>query len=164
MSSAVTFCTSTYRASLARLLAAYGMQLALVARGTAIPGSYWGDSEAGLVADTLYVREDTPLHSALHEACHYICMDELRRTGLHTDAGGDNSEENAVCYLQAILADRIADYDRDTLFADMDRWGYSFRLGSASAWFADDADDAYDWLLRHRLIDTGMNATGLLRR
>ena len=26
-------------------------------------------------------------------------------------------------------------------------WGYSFRLGSAAAWFAEDAEDARDWLI-----------------
>ena len=31
------------------------------------PGSYWGDSEAGLRGNALYVRADTPLHSLLHE-------------------------------------------------------------------------------------------------
>ncbi len=25
---------------------------------------------------------------------------------------------------------------------DMDEWGYSFRLGSAANWFAEDAEDA----------------------
>ena len=39
-----------------------------------LPGSYWGDSEAGLRANVLYVRADTPLHSLLHELSHYVCM------------------------------------------------------------------------------------------
>lgn len=164
MSPSVTRCTSRHRASLARLLAEYRIRLELVAQAAPIPGSYWGDSEAGLIADTLYVREDTPLHSALHEACHYICMDDARRAALHTDAGGDDGEENAVCYLQAVLADRLDGYDRDSLFGDMDRWGYSFRLGSAGAWFAEDADDARQWLLQHRIIDGGLQTTGRLRQ
>jgi hypothetical protein len=29
----------------------------------------------------------------------------------------------------------------------MDAWGYTFRLGSARAWFETDADDARAWLL-----------------
>ena len=111
-----------------------------------IPGSYWGDSEAGLVGDRLYVRPDTPLHSALHEACHWLCMDAARRAGLHTDAGGDDIEECAVCYLQILLADRLPGVGRARLMRDMDAWGYSFRLGSVGAWFEHDADDARDWL------------------
>ena len=91
--------------SLEQLLQHYGMRLKLVANGQSIPGSHWGDSEAGLISSVLYVRPDTPIHSALHETCHYICMDDLRRENLHTDAGGDYDEENAVCYLQILLAE-----------------------------------------------------------
>ena len=39
------------------------------------------------------------------------------------------------------------------MFADMDRWGYSFRLGSSRAWFERDAADAHDWLIRNDLLD-----------
>lgn len=119
----------------------------------AIEGSYWGETEAGLVANELVVRHDTPLHSALHEACHYICMDSERRATLHTDAGGTDQEENAVCYLQILLADEFDDYDREQMMSDMDEWGYSFRLGSAKAWFERDAEDARAFLLEHGLID-----------
>jgi hypothetical protein len=35
----------------------------------------------------------------------------------------------------------------------MDEWGYTFRLGSAAAWFAEDAADALLWLLARGLID-----------
>ena len=38
------------------------------------------------------------------------------------------------------------------MMADMDAWGYTFRLGSASAWFERDAEDAREWLLGHGLI------------
>ncbi|MCB1772899.1 MAG: hypothetical protein KDI88_04735, partial [Gammaproteobacteria bacterium] len=127
-------------------------------------GSYWGDSEAGLVDNQLYVRADTPLHSALHEACHFICMDTRRRAMLHTDAGGDIPEENAVCYLQGILADGIAGYGRRQLLSDMDAWGYTFRLGSAHTWFDQDAADARAWLQRHRIIDADRSPTGRLRQ
>jgi hypothetical protein len=98
------------------------------------------------------VREDTPLHSILHEACHYICMDRQRREALDTNAGGDYDEENAVCYLQLLLADEIDGFERDTMFRDMDAWGYSFRLGSARAWFEQDAEDARTWLVDEGLI------------
>jgi len=164
MSSAVTPCTSEHLNSLRKVLAGYGMQVEQVAIDADIPGSYWGESEAGLVGKTLFIRSDTPLHSALHEACHYICMDDERRARLHTDAGGDVPEENAVCYLQALLADNIPRYDRVSLFRDMDRWGYSFRLGSAQAWFERDASDALGWLLNHRIIDDAQQPTGQLRR
>lgn len=135
------------------LLREYGLRVELVAQGAAIPGSYWGEPEAGLVGDVLHVRMDTPVHSALHEGCHYICMDEARRAGLHTDAGGTDTEENAVCYLQALLAPRLPGYSCAQLFADMDAWGYNFILGSAQAWFAGDAEDAQAWLRRAGLID-----------
>lgn len=139
-------------APLSALLAQHGLALALVGPGE-IPGSYWGEREAGLIGHTLYARLDTPVHSILHEACHYICMDTARRDTLHTDARGDDVEEVAVCYLQALLADRVKDYSRERLFADMDAWGYTYRLGSTRAWFEHDAEDARDWLRSHRLID-----------
>ncbi len=164
MSNEVTHCSATQLRALKELLATYGMRVGGVDAGTMIPGSYWGDCEAGLVADTLYVRDDTPLHSALHEACHYVCMDEARRAVLHTDAGGDYAEEDAVCYLQGLFADRLPDYNRDRLFSDMDAWGYRFRLGTARAWFERDAESARRWLIDHRIIDKAGRPTGLLRR
>jgi hypothetical protein len=134
------------------LLAPQGLSIVTVADSDTIPGSYWGEREAGLIGSALYVRADTPVHSALHEACHYLCMDEARRSGLHTDAGGSDVEESAVCYLQGLLAPRLAGYSRDRLFADMDAWGYHFRLGSTRAWFELDSEDARAWLLRHGLL------------
>ena len=163
MSSDFTKCTPEHLDSLTELLGRYGLQIVRVAANAPIPGSYWGESEAGLVGDQLHLRGDTPLHSALHEACHFICMDEVRRSRLHTDAGGDVAEENAVCYLQGLLADRVRDYDRARLFDDMDAWGYTFRLGSARDWFEQDADDARNWLLDHAIIDRDQCLTGKLR-
>jgi hypothetical protein len=139
-------------ADLRALLAGHGLSLEWLAQDTDIPGSYWGESEAGLVGDRLYVRPDTPLHSALHEACHWLCMDAGRRAGLHTDAGGDDIEECAVCYLQVLLADCLPGVGRARLLRDMDAWGYSFRLGSAAAWFAGDAEDARAWLQERGLL------------
>ncbi|MCW8925779.1 MAG: hypothetical protein OQJ84_05950 [Xanthomonadales bacterium] len=138
---------------LASLLSAYGLQLRSVGPDDEIPGSFWGDEEAGLIGNELLVRADTPLHSLLHEACHYVCMDRDRRDGLDTDAGGDHDEENAVCYLQVLLADFIESFGQERMFRDMDRWGYTFRLGSARAWFEHDADDALAWLVEHSLVD-----------
>lgn len=146
------------RIALQLLLARYGLDMTLVAPQEVIPGSYWGESEAGLIADRLYVRLDTPLHSALHESAHYICMAPERRARLHTDAQGDTDEESAVCYLQILLSDAMA-VPRSRMFADMDAWGYSFRLGSTAQWFSHDADDARLWLLDHQLIDSSGQLT-----
>lgn len=141
------------RVSLGVLLDRYGIDIAFVAPGEPIPGSFWGDSEAGLVGSRLYLRPDTPLHSVLHEAAHFVCMTPERRTGLHTDAGGDTDEENAVCYLQIEWAATLPQVGRQRLCDDMDAWGYSFRLGSASAWYAQDAADARRWLIDHGILD-----------
>ncbi|HEU4654231.1 MAG TPA: hypothetical protein VFS47_09595 [Steroidobacteraceae bacterium] len=139
-------------AAIRALLARFGLDVEHVQKGAEIPGSYWGEAEAGLVGDTLSWRDDTPVHSVLHEACHFICMDDVRRRGLNRDAGGDDPEENAVCYLQVILADHIPGFGRDRLMQDMDAWGYSFRLGSTKAWFENDAEDARQWLVSHGVL------------
>ncbi len=138
--------------ALAEVINHLGMQCRLVDQNSDIPGSFWGDEEAGLIGNTLYIRPDTPVHSALHEACHYACMDDERRASLHTNAGGNAAEENAVCYLQILLADALPDMGREKIFSDMDAWGYSFRLGSARAWFEQDAEDARQWLLQRALL------------
>ena len=145
------------------LLAAYGLVCEPVEAECDIPGSFWGESEAGLVGNRLLARVDTPVHSILHEACHYVCMTPDRRRGLHTDAGGDYDEESAVCFLQVVLADYLAGAGSSRLMRDMDTWGYSFRLGSARAWFERDADEARDWLVHHRLLDAGLRPTWRLR-
>jgi len=134
-------------AAVQSLFAPAGLSVATVANERPIPGSHWGDDEAGLIRRTLFVRNDTPVHSALHEGCHWLMMDESRREALHTDAGGTSTEENAVCCLQILLADRLPAMGRARMLADMDRWGYSFRLGSAARWFAEDADDARECLV-----------------
>lgn len=133
-------------AALPELFAPFGLSIAYVEPDADIPGSYWGAPEAGLIGGTLYLRPDTPVHSALHEGSHFLCMDADRRAQLHTDAGGADVEEHAVCYLQCVLADRVRGYSRGRCFADMDAWGYTFVLGSAAAWFERDSDDAQAWL------------------
>ena len=135
------------------LLERFGLQVVLVQAEQEIPGSFWGEPEAGLVGNQLFVRSDTPVHSALHEACHYICMDQERRKHLHTDAGGTELEECGVNYLQILLANYLDEIGSEALMQDMDRWGYSFRLGSTKAWFEHDAKDAREWLFQHQLID-----------
>ena len=134
-----------------QLLARYQLSLKVV-HDNEIPGSFWGDEEAGLIGHELYARPDTPIHSILHEGCHFICMDEQRRTQLHTNAEGDYDEENAVCYLQIVLANKLQEMGQNRMMLDMDRWGYSFRLGSARNWFEQDADDAITWLKQHKLL------------
>ncbi|HEV7431478.1 MAG TPA: hypothetical protein VGN77_00440 [Steroidobacteraceae bacterium] len=151
------------RSAIARLLANFGLDLRLSDAGVDIAGSYWGESEAGLQGSTLLARLDTPLHSILHEAAHYICMSPERRVGLDRDAGGDDAEENAVCYLQVLLAEQLRGYGRASAWGDMDEWGYSFRLGNARAWFEQDAHDARAWLQTAGLIDASDNPTGRLR-
>lgn len=137
--------------NLENLLASYGLKLSYVAPGKPIPGSYWGEPEAGLVGHAIFARPDTPLHSVLHESGHILCMNAERRSRLHTDAGGNDAEESAVCYLQIVLAGALG-VDVSEITGDMDAWGYSFRLGSARAWYLHDAEDAFTWLVQHGLL------------
>jgi hypothetical protein len=160
---AVLCLSATDRLAVALLLARYGLGLTLTAPQEVIPGSYWGEREAGLKGNHLFARLDTPLHSILHETSHYICMTPERRAGLDRDAGGDDQEESAVCYLQVLLADELTGVGRERLCADMDAWGYSFRLGSTRAWFDADAEDARQWLARAGIIDERGRVTGALR-
>jgi hypothetical protein len=132
------------------LFAPHGLDLVEVPPGAAIPGSHWGEPEAGLIGNRLFLRPDTPVHSVLHEGSHWLCLDPARRASLHTDACGTDVEEHAVCYLQCCLAAKLPGYSRERCFADMDAWGYTFILGSAAAWFAGDSDDARTWLQQQR--------------
>ena len=155
--------SGTDRIAVTRLLLRFGLDLRELPFGDVIPGSYWGESEAGLKGSTLYARPDTPLHSILHESAHFICMTPERRVGLDRDAGGDDVEESAVCYLQILLAQTLKGVGRERLCADMDAWGYSFRLGSTQAWFENDAADAREWLLKHGITDGAGTVTGTVR-
>lgn len=159
----ITTCAQLSTDALQVLLQPYGMEVIILAAQEDIPGSFWGDEEAGLIQHKLYIRPDTPIHSALHEACHYICMDDKRRQQLHTDAGGHYDEENGVCYLQILLAQQLPGMSAEKMMQDMDAWGYTFRLGSAKAWFLEDAEDARQWLLENNLITTQNNPTWSLR-
>jgi hypothetical protein len=137
--------------AIAALLHGFGLRLVVVPDHATIPGSYWGEREAGLIGCDVHARADTPLHSILHEACHLIVMPPERRARVHTDATDRVDEENAACYLQIVLADRIPGFGRERALADMDAWGYTFRLGSARAWFERDAEDARAFLVARGL-------------
>jgi len=148
----VLLCSEINLTDLEILLTKFGLSITRVTDNEDIPGSFWKPPEAGLIANTLYIRNDTPVHSALHEACHFICMDEKRRAGLNTDAGGGYEEEDGVCYLQILLSDFIPEMKHQRMFDDMDEWGYTFRLESSQAWFEKDAEDAKQWLITSGVI------------
>jgi hypothetical protein len=133
------------------LLGRHALQLHRVADGAPIPGSYWGEPEAGIIASDVYVRNDTPVHSMLHEACHLIVLPPERRALVHTDATDSVPEEDATCYLQIVLAGQLPGVGSARLMADMDAWGYTYRLGSTKAWFEQDAEDAKAWLIERGL-------------
>ncbi len=160
----VLLCSDPPGSFLEELIGKYRMDVRWIDNDAPIPGSHFGAPEAGLIGNTLLVRNDTPLHSAFHETCHYICMDKQRRQQLHTDAGGGYDEENGVCYLQILLADHLDGFGRERMFRDMDEWGYSFRLGSSRAWFENDAEDARAWLMHYHLIDEHDQLTWTLRQ
>jgi hypothetical protein len=138
--------------TISAFLARFDLGLIWLSPENSILSSYWGAPEAGIVGCLVHVRDDTPVHSLLHEVCHIICMSEERRARLNRDAGGDDLEEAAVCYLQIVLADYLAGASADRIMSDMDAWGYSFRLGNTARWFVEDADDARQWLVQEGLL------------
>ena len=64
----VLLCNEIDLNNLQALLSRYGMKIQNVNGDESIPGSFWQPPEAGLIDNTLYIRNDTPVHSALHEA------------------------------------------------------------------------------------------------
>ena len=148
------------RVALAMLLARYGLELTLVAPQEVIPGSYWGDSEAGLIGHRIHARLDTPLHSVLHEAAHSICMTPERRAGLDTDAGGDDAG-GVRRVLSAGAAGRCAAGGRAASGCSA-TWTSG---ATASGWAAQqpgsnqDADDARAWLVKHGVLDAQCRVT-----
>lgn len=136
------------------LLARYRLELIQVEASTPIPGSFWGECEAGVIGNKVYARCDTPVHSLLHEACHLIVLPEEKRAEVHTDATDSIAEEDAVCILQAILGDELPDVGRERIWSDMDEWGYTFRLGSAKAYFENDAHTAFQFLVDKKIINS----------
>lgn len=152
--SANVLCVSDVEpAAISDLANRFGLTAERVVDGAGIPGSFWGEPEAGIKGLSVFVRSDTPIHSMLHELSHIVCVSANRRKHLDKDAGSDDLEESAVCYLQILLADLLPGVGRSRLMQDMDGWGYSFRLGDTATWFSGDASDARQWLVRHKLID-----------
>lgn len=60
-------------------------------------------------------------------------MDEGRRARLDADAGGNDLEEAAVCYLQIVLADELQTVGARRLMRDMDGWATPFGLAARAA-------------------------------
>ncbi|MBT7276275.1 MAG: hypothetical protein P8O19_04195 [Woeseiaceae bacterium] len=149
---------------LRHLVSKFDLKLKIIIKSQKIPGSYWGDPEAGLIGKTIFVKNNTPLHSFLHEFSHLICMSEELRLKVIRDAKSDDAEESAVCYLQILLADFLQGIERSVLMQDMDDWGYSFRLGSTEIWFQNDASDSIEWLKREKILDKKGNISWLLRK
>jgi hypothetical protein len=145
----------------AALLARYDLTLVRVGEGDPIHGSYWGEPEAGVIGEKVYARGDTPVHSLLHEACHLIVAAPERRSRIHTDASDCQAEEDACCFLQILLGDSLPGLGRTQIMQDMDSWGYTFRLGSARAWFEQDAEDARAWLEERNLLPEAGLRVGL---
>ena len=83
----------------------------------------------------------------------------LDRANVDTDATDSIAEEDAVCVLQGLLGDALPGVGRERVLADMDAWGYTFRMGSARVYVERDADDAWAWLQARGLVD---EARGLL--
>ncbi|MEL7023099.1 MAG: hypothetical protein AAGL69_05075 [Pseudomonadota bacterium] len=126
-----------------------GLNLALIVHPlhAELPASFWGEMEAGVTGRSIHVRADTPLHSLLHEACHAACAAD---GPFVCDAGGCDDEESAVCAMQLILAEALPGVGSTRLARDMDRWGYSFREGSAIDFLHGDGREALTWLATSR--------------
>lgn len=143
-------------------LKGFGLEVVLVDEPLPIPFSYFGAPEAGLYRNYLFARMDTPVHSLLHEASHAICMGKERRIKLVADAEGEYYEENAVLYLQIVLGQGLGMTASD-MCADMDSWGYTFRLGSAWRWFNEEAQECLDQLINWGVLDQNGVLTGKMR-
>ena len=54
--------------------------------------------------------------------------------------------------MKGVLAAELPGVGSAQLMADMDAWGYTYRLGSSRAWFEGDAEDARAWLVERGLL------------
>ena len=119
-----------------QFLGRYGITLEVVPDAAPITASFWGEPEAGIVGRQVFVRGDPPVHSMLHEACHIICMSAERRDSLYRDAGGNDLEESAVCYLQVVLADSMVGVGRARLMClSCEFWGEYNTISIITGWF-----------------------------
>ena len=57
--------TNVVRESLDEILSRYDLTLVVEKDGDAITGSFWGESEAGIVERNVFVRLDTPIRSKM---------------------------------------------------------------------------------------------------
>ena len=73
----VTRCSDLGAEAVSQLLRRYDVALEWQSAGSPIRGSFWGEPEAGIVGQRIFVRPDTPVHSMLHELCHIICHQVL---------------------------------------------------------------------------------------
>ena len=106
-----------------------------------------------MIGARVYARLDTPVHSVLHESAHFICMTPERRAGLTPMRAATMGKRTPCATCRSCWPDRLPNVGQDRICRDMDDWGYSFRLGSAAKWFAEDAEDTRRWLIGHGLID-----------
>ena len=74
-----------------------------------------------------------------------------------------NLECNVIRVSRGGAAEDLRKPSHASLMRDMDEWGYTFRLGSAAAWFSRDAADARRWLVDSHLIDERGEPTWRLR-
>ncbi len=155
--------TSTRRRSM-RCSRAYGARLERVPAGAAIPGSYWGDTEAGLdrqhrVRARRHARAFVPARAlSLHlHGRRAPCRARDRRRRHATT----RSAASATCRCcspsgSTASAQRAA-------CATWTRGATRFREGSARAWFDGDGAHARAWLLDHGLVDSAGQPTLRLR-
>jgi len=102
------------------MLDRYGLAFVLAAPEEVIPGSYWGEREAGLMGSRSSPGSTRRcIRCCTGRAISSACRPS-GRAGLDTDAGGDDAEENAVCYLQILIGGRAAECRER---ADVPRYG-----------------------------------------
>ena len=151
-----------------------------VAGEAALPGGAEraGHAAAGLAGDA---HRDALAGGAARRVAHQHALDQRavvqspQRLAGGAVVGGDGADlveqpreqrgaESAACYLQLLLADALPGIGRERLAEDMDRWGYSFRLGDTRSWFSSDAADARAWLVAADIIDPAGQLSGRCRR